>query len=207
MSVCQVSVLAALASPAVTVRGERLGPLPLITHFLERLGLSALLERFVPASPRRGMVTPAKGLGVLLRSFIVEREPIYRQQETVATFSPAAFGLPPAEVCRLGDDQLGRALDRLFDADRGALLTELVVAACRQFGVVCTELHNDSTTIRFTGQYRQARGRTLRGKRARCQPICLYGFVSLYKALRIASVTASSPTAVLTALISAMVGL
>ena len=69
---------AALASPAVTVRGERLGPLPLLAHFLERLGLPALLERFVPAPPRRGMVTPAKSLGVLLRSFLVEREPIYR---------------------------------------------------------------------------------------------------------------------------------
>lgn len=168
----QASVLAALASPAVTVRGERLGPLPLITHFLERLGLSALLARFVPASPRRGMVAPAKGLGRLVRSFIVEREPISRQQETVATFSPAAFGLVPADARPLGDDQLGRALDRLFDADRGALLTEVVVAACRQFRVVCTELHNDSTTIRFTGQYRQARGRRLRGKRA---PAITYG--------------------------------
>jgi len=172
MSDCQASLLAALASPAVTVRGERLGPLPLLTHILERLGLPALLARFVTAPPRRGTVPPAHALGVLLRSFIVEREPIYRQQETVATFSPAAFGLAPADVGRLGDDQLGRTLDRLFDADRGTLLTEIVVAACRQFGVVCTELHNDSTTIRFTGQYRQARGRTLRGKRA---PFITYG--------------------------------
>jgi len=135
MSDCQASVLAALASPAVTVRGERLGPLPLLTHVLDRLGLPALLARFVPTPPRPGAVAPAKGLGVLLRSFIVEREPIYRQQETVATFSPAAFGLAPADVSRLGDDQLGRALDRLFDADRGTLLTEIVVAACRQFDV------------------------------------------------------------------------
>lgn len=172
MSDCQASVLAALASPAVTVRGERLGPLPLITHVLEPLGLPAVLDRFVPAPPRRETVAPAKGLGVLLRSFIVEREPIYRQQETVATFSPAAFGLAAADVARLGDDQLGRALDRLFDADRGTLLTEIVVAACREFGVARTELHNDSTTIRFTGQYRQARGRMVRGKRA---PFITYG--------------------------------
>jgi hypothetical protein len=56
--------------------------------------------------------------------------------------------------------------DRLFDADRAALLTDVVVAAVATFDVALEELHNDSTTVRFCGQYPQARGRTLRGKRA-----------------------------------------
>jgi len=60
----------------------------------------------------------------------------------------------------------GTALDRLFDAERGALLTEVVVGAVQQFDLSLDELHNDSTTVRFCGQYRQARGRRLRGKRA-----------------------------------------
>jgi hypothetical protein len=65
-------------------------------------------------------------LGVLLRSIIVEREPIYRQQETVQAFASGMFGLAAEEMAYLGDDRLGRALDRLFDADRTALLTEVV---------------------------------------------------------------------------------
>jgi len=72
----------------------------------------------------------------------------------------------------LGDDQLGRALDHLFAADRGTLLTAVVVAAVRQFGVALAELHNDSTSVSFTGQYRAAHGRSLRGKRA---PAITYG--------------------------------
>ena len=74
---------------------ERLGPLPLINHFLERLGLDALLQRFVPTDDPRVRLPFAHGLGVLLRSVLVEREPIYRQQETVATFAPQAFGVSP----------------------------------------------------------------------------------------------------------------
>ena len=57
---------------------------------------------------------------MLLRSLIVEREPIYRQHEVVSTFAPTAFGLEPEEVDCLSDDAVGRALDRLFDANRGA---------------------------------------------------------------------------------------
>jgi len=75
----------------LSLHTERLGPLPLINHFLARLGLDALLQRFVPTDDPRARLPFAHGLGVLLRSVLVEREPIYRQQETVATFAPQAF--------------------------------------------------------------------------------------------------------------------
>jgi transposase len=146
--------------------------LPIVNHFLQRMGLEAVLDRSVPTADRRCDVPHARALGVLLRSVIVEREPIYRQQETVRTFAPAVYGLASAEVDALGDDRIGRALDRLFDADRAALLTAVVVAVGQRFGVRFTQLHNDSTTIRFCGQYRAARGRRLRGRRA---PWITYG--------------------------------
>ena len=155
------------------LHSERLGPLPLINHFLERLGLEGLLDRHVPTLDRRCAVPHAKALGVLLRSIIVEREPIYRQQETAIGFAPAAFGLAAAQMAQVGDDRIGRALDRLFDADRAALLTEVVLAIGQRFKVGFEQFHNDSTSVRFCGQYRAATGRSMRGRRA---PAITYGF-------------------------------
>ena len=155
-----------------SLQDERLGPLPLVNHFLDRLELDARLERFVPTKDRRVGLSYAKALGVLLRSLIVEREPIYRQAETVESFAPGAFGLGADEVALLGDDRIGRALDRLFDADRGALLTEVVVETVARFGIELKEVHNDSTSVRFSGQYAGAVGRSLRGRRA---PWITYG--------------------------------
>ena len=159
-------------SEKVSLRTERLGPLPIANHFLKRLALEELLERFVPTLDRRCSLSHAKCLGVLLRSIMVEREPVYRQQETVSTFAPDCFGLDPVDVSSLCDDRIGRALDHLFSADRGALLTEIVVATAKEFSVTFEEVHNDSTTVRFCGQYRQARGRSIRGKLA---PWITYG--------------------------------
>src|SRR5918992_6262324 len=150
---------------------ERRGPLPLINHFLERLALEAHLERFVPTPRRRTRLPYTKGLGILLRSLLVEREPLYRQYEMVSTFSPQAFGLEGALVDAVSDDAVGRALDHLFDADRAALLTEVLVSAVPGFDLKLDELHNDSTTVRFCGQYTQARARKLRGKRAPLSPM------------------------------------
>ncbi|MBE7522120.1 MAG: DUF4277 domain-containing protein [Burkholderiales bacterium] len=155
------------------LNSERLGPLPLVNHFLERMGLPALLEKFVPTADRRRAVSHAQALGVLLRSILVEREPVYRQQETVHGFAPGCFGIDAAQMARLTDDRIGRSLDRLFDADRAALLTAVVVAVGQRFGVTFERLHNDSTSIAFCGQYRAATGRELRGCTA---PAIAFGF-------------------------------
>lgn len=150
---------------------ERLGPLPLVNHFIDRIGLEDVLSRHLP-SDARCSVPHARALGVLLRSLIVEREPIYRQQETVHGFADGMFGIDAEEMAHLCDDRLGRALDHLFDADRAALITEVVLAVGRRFSVSFDELHNDSTSISFFGSYRSASGRNIRGRSA---PAITYG--------------------------------
>ena len=51
------------------------------------------------------------------------------------------------------DDQIGRALDQLFHADRASVLTAVVVNAVRTFHLELDQLHNDSTTVTFSGDY------------------------------------------------------
>jgi transposase len=152
---------------------ERLGPLPLVNSFIRRMGLEEILDSYVPTDDRRCTFSHAKALGVLLRSIIVEREPIYRQQETVTGFAAGLFGIPADQMERLSDDRIGRALDHLFGADRAAMLTEMVVTVAERFEVEFDQLHNDSTSISFCGQYRNANGRTLNGRSA---PAIVHGF-------------------------------
>jgi transposase len=154
-----------------SLQSERLGPLPLVNHFVERVGLEELLDRYV-ASDARCTVPHARALGVLLRSIIVEREPIYRQQESVHGFASGMFGIRPQEMECLSDDRLGRALDHLFDADRAGLLTEVALVVGSRFGVRFDEFHNDATSVSFCGSYRAASGRKIRGRSA---PVITYG--------------------------------
>src|SRR5579864_7214278 len=153
------------------LQSERLGPLPLVNHFIQRMGLEDTLDRHVP-SDQRCAVSHARALGVLLRSIVVEREPIYRQQETVHGFASGLYGLSAEQLEHLSDDRLGRALDHLFQADRAALLTAVVVAVGRRFELSFQRLHNDSTSISFCGQYRNQRP-SRSGSRA---PAIVYGY-------------------------------
>src|SRR5207244_716632 len=50
-------------------------------------------------------------------------------------------------------DRLGSALDHLRRADRASLLTALVMHAVREFGIDTSEMHQDTTTVTFHGDY------------------------------------------------------
>ena len=155
------------------LESELLGPLPIVDHFLQRLRLADLLERHVPHEDRRLRLAPSRALGVLVRNLVVHREPVYALGEWAAPFDPALLGLDADEVALLNDDRVGRSLHRLFDADRGSLLTELVLGAVAAFDIDLSQLHNDSTSVTFSGAYAGARGGVRGGKRT---PAITHGY-------------------------------
>ena len=58
---------------ALTLESRSVEALPLVNHFLGRLGFDRLLEACVPAIDRRYRLRPAKTLGVLLRNLLLAR--------------------------------------------------------------------------------------------------------------------------------------
>jgi transposase len=140
-----------------------LGALPIVHHFLLRLQIEALLEKRLPPPDPRTKVPPARVLMVLLRSLILSKAPLYSVSEWAAAMLPAALDLTPEQAAALNDDRFGRALDDLFASDRTALLTDFVLRMVREFEVRLDELHNDSTSLTFQGDYRNADGHEVDG--------------------------------------------
>ena len=135
---------------------ELLGALPVVNHFLSQVGLDRILaEHLGPADPR-WRVSPAKALGVVIRNLVVDHRPVYALGEWARPHAPAVLGLERDEADGLNDDRVGRALDVLFDSDRASLLSRVVLRAITAFGIDCSQLHNDSTSITFTGAYRDS---------------------------------------------------
>jgi transposase len=148
------------------LRSRTLGALPVVQHFLDCLQLDDLLARYVPSPSSRIQIPHSVALGVLLRNIIVGRAPLYGLQEWADGYLAKLLGLADEQVTLLNDDRVGRALERLFDADRASLITAVVVRAIQVFDVDLDQFHNDSTSITFAGDYRKATGRRIRGKEA-----------------------------------------
>ncbi len=150
----------------------RLGALPLVNHVLERLGLPALLQQYVPTNDARVKLAPAVAIRLVVANLVLGREPLYGLGEWAARYAPELLGLTGEELGVLNDDRVGRALESLFDSDRGSLLTAVVLTAVAAFDVDTSTLHNDSTSISVSGVYRDATG-TPRGTKP--TPVITYG--------------------------------
>jgi transposase len=155
-----------------TLVSEVIGGLPIINNVIERLRLAELLAQALPAAGGRVKLAPAVLLRLVISNLALGREPLYGLGEWAARFEPALLGLRRDEVAAVNDDRAGRALDALFDADRGSLLTTVVLRAIREFGVDTHQLHNDSTSISVQGLFRGADGTPRGGKTT---PVVTFG--------------------------------
>lgn len=140
---------------------KSIAALPIVNHFLARLHLPDLFAAYLPPPDPRSHVNPVATLGAFLRCLIIARTPLYSVIEWARPFHPRLLGCAPEQ---LNDDRIGRSLDRLFDADRCALLTSFVLHMLQTFAITPQELHNDSTSITLTGWYGDADGHPMRGK-------------------------------------------
>lgn len=145
------SQMTAPSAGAFELESIGLGALPIVDRFLERMRLAETLTRWLRGADARTSLQTPTAIGVLVRNLCVAREPLYGLGAWASSFEPGLLGLAPGQAGLLNDDRVGRALDELFDADRGSLLTQLVVAAIDEFGVDCSQLHNDSTSFALHG--------------------------------------------------------
>ena len=148
------------------LRSVKTGALPILNRVLKRLRLEEFLQEYLPPEDRRVKVPAAKALLVLVRNLLVSREPLYGIGAWAAGYAPDLLGLRPQQLEGLHDDGVGRALNGLFRSDEAGFVLAVVRHVVREFAVTLGQLHNDSTTITFHGNYANAAEEGTRGGRS-----------------------------------------
>ena len=137
--------------PMLGIR-RKVGPLLLVKHYLERLGLAAIVDRHLP-SHGRAQLTNAEVVTALVANRLAAPSPLY---DVSGWASSAAvqelFGIP---AMLLNDDRLGRALEA-FAPQAEAIRGAVALAAIETFGVEAGRLHLDVTSLRVAGAYEKS---------------------------------------------------
>jgi len=136
------------------LRGLRVGALPILNRFIERIGLE---DELTLALKNPGY---ADALLALIKNIMVERNALYAVGEWIALYD---VGL--VAQGKIGDDKLGRALDRLFVADRATLQTRIVLAVMNGFDLKMEQIHNDTTSVMVRGAYNGQNAKAVQLKR------------------------------------------
>jgi transposase len=136
-----------VAVGAVAVK--RLGALPVIRAYLERLGLK---ERVDALAPVRGVAHLSNGdvVAALVANRLTAPRPLYDIVDWAEDWAvEETFGIGPAD---LNDDRLGRCLDDIA-AVHDRLRGEIAVQAMAGFGLATTTLRWDLTSVLVEGAY------------------------------------------------------
>jgi len=137
----------------VDLQQVRIGSLPIIRKYMKALGVKELLTEALHQSDY------AEALETLVMSALLRPDALYRVGEWANAFDDGLVRKG------LSDDVLGRALDRLFKADRASLLTKLALTAIDKFEIDTSQLHNDSTSVKFAGAYEKQHPKAIQLKR------------------------------------------
>jgi len=93
----------------------RVGALPILNQFIARMGLA---DELTLALKNAGY---GEALLALVKNILVDRNALYAVGEWAALYDAGLVA-----QAKIGDDKLGRALERLFATDRATLQTRIV---------------------------------------------------------------------------------
>jgi len=126
----------------LSLRALRVGALPILNSIIERMGVA---EELTLALRNPGY---CDALLALTKNILVDRNALYAVGEWASLYDAGLVAQG-----KIGDDKLGRALDRLFAADRATLQTRIVLAAMNGFDLKMERIHNDTTSVMVRGAY------------------------------------------------------
>lgn len=126
------------------------GGLPLIHTVAERMRLREILYKHITPHGNED-IHPVESLMLLIYNLTLGKDPLYELEDWVDSIDPRCIDHESFPRGKFNDDRFGRALDRLYMADRASLMTRLVVRMVKEFNVNLDRIHNDSTTVKAYG--------------------------------------------------------
>src|SRR3981081_1535536 len=114
----------AMQEEDLRLRGLRGGAVPILNHFIERVGLAQELTLALKNCDY------ADALIGLSKNILIDRNALYAVGEWAALYDSGLVAQG-----KMGDDKLGRALERLFAADCATLQTRLLLLPLESCGL------------------------------------------------------------------------
>ena len=128
----------------------KLGIIPIGQQFIEELGIVELIDSHVESGNEE--ISHGKVVNVLLLNLLDSPCPLYQVSDWLSGYTDG-LGEFGKEGQKFHDKRLGSSLDALYSANRHSILSELSGRAIAKHEISTDFVHNDTTTVTFTGAY------------------------------------------------------
>jgi len=124
--------------------------LPIIKAYADRIDLVSTINRLVPTKME---IDPGTLVLAMILDAVSGRHPLYRIDSFYKNKDIELLLGQSIDVEKLTDDNFGRMLEHLYDANTSQLYTAIVINALRTFKVPTQHIHYDTTSMNVFGQY------------------------------------------------------
>lgn len=136
-----------------------LAHLPIVKEYAQRMGIVEIADRVINC----GMsASPGKVLLSLVMNVLSGRSPMYRVEEFFRSRDVALLLGEDMTAKMLNDDAIGRVLDRVYAYGTWKIFSEVCLKTFANFGVDCSVVHQDTTSVSVWGEYSPAIGDPIR---------------------------------------------
>ena len=125
--------------------------IPLIKSVSKSIDLKSIFKKHI-ASYGNESAEVTDTLMFLVWNITLGRQPLYELYQWIRDIDPKCHELDRQQLSSFNDDRFGRALDKLYAADRATLMTEIVVRMIKKINLDMSRIHNDSTTVKAYGR-------------------------------------------------------
>lgn len=128
----------------------KLGIIPISHQFIEELEIASVFDAFIDSGKEE--ISHGRVVSVLLLNLLDGSSPLYKLSDWLSGYSDG-LGEFATEANKYNDKRLGATLDAIYESNRHELLTKLSARAIALHELDMGVIHNDTTSVTFTGIY------------------------------------------------------
>ena len=129
-----------------------IGAHPIIQYFMDRLRIDESIGSYIKQDKRMKLSTE-KTLSVVIHNLLTTPLPMYELTDWLKPLDEEKVGLDAGESPFISDDRVGKALESLYAGRHKDIFFRLALRAIKLFELDCRQIHQDTTTVTFSGKY------------------------------------------------------
>jgi transposase len=129
-----------------------LGAHPIIEHFIEKMRIREIMSTYM-RTDKRMRLDDDKTLTLLIHNILTTPNALYEMEDWLKPLDAEKVGLTPQESKFIQDDRMGRALARFYNSRHKDVFFHLALRSIKIFGLDCSQIHHDTTTVTVAGKY------------------------------------------------------
>jgi transposase len=129
-----------------------IGAHPIIQTFMERLRVQEIIGSYFQQDERLTL-SMEQTLGVLIHNILTSPMPMYEIADWLNAIDEESLGLNEDDKEFIQDDRIGKMLDKFYEGRHKDVFFRLALRAIKEFDLDCGIMHQDTTTVTFSGKY------------------------------------------------------